>query len=95
MKKICTGPAISAKERENAEKEMLVLQKFTHPHVVKYHDSFQTEAHTCIVMEYCEHGSLDDMINERRKTGTGPNKLNEIIDAPACFGIGGGAQFEG
>eukprot|EP00976_Prorocentrum_cordatum_P099279 1191772-Prorocentrum_minimum.AAC.1 len=80
MKKINTGPSVPEKEKESAEKEMYVLQKFTHAHVVKYHDSFQTDAHTCIVMEYCEKGSLADLIEERAKSGEGPLKVEHALD---------------
>jgi serine/threonine protein kinase len=54
-----------------AEAEMRMLEKFRHPHVVRYHASFQTESLTCIVMEYCSDGTLADLINQQREATAG------------------------
>jgi len=80
LKKVKTGPGVPEKERVSAEKEMDVLKKFTHPHVVKYYDSFQTPDLTCIVMEYCGAGALSDMIEERQKQGLGGYPESEALD---------------
>eukprot|EP00854_Cymbomonas_tetramitiformis_P007387 gene7387-8798_t len=83
LKRIQTGPEVPEKEKESALKEMEVLQKFHHPHVVKYFDGFETDTLTCIVMEYCAHGCLQDLIASRKTQGLGGFPEDEAMDIGA------------
>ena len=42
--------------------EIELLQKLDHPNIVKYYDVVKTNSHWYIVMEYCNAGTLDDVI---------------------------------
>jgi len=69
LKKMHAGPDILKSDPEleqeqlTAEKEIQVLQKLNHEHVVRYHDAFSSGKNSrCIVMEYCSEGCLQDLI---------------------------------
>ncbi len=42
--------------------EIELMQKLNHPNIVKYHDVIKKETEWYIVMEYCNAGTLDDVI---------------------------------
>lgn len=42
--------------------EIEIMQKINHPNIVKYYDVFKTPTHWYIIMEYCNAGTLDDVI---------------------------------
>ena len=48
----------------NAWNEVELLKKSQHEHVIKYHDSFKSanSGNLCIVMEYCDRGTLADCV---------------------------------
>lgn len=45
--------------------ELGILRKLDHPNIVKYFSSFMYENAMCIVMEYCNGGSLKDWMDQR------------------------------
>jgi NIMA (never in mitosis gene a)-related kinase len=47
-----------AQRRANAAMEAKVLSSLKHPYIVRYIESFMTDRHLCIVMDYCEGGDL-------------------------------------
>ena len=49
---------VGAKERRAAHAEAKLLQRFDHPFVLGYVDSFSHKGHLCIVTDYCESGDL-------------------------------------
>ena len=49
---------VGAKERRAAHAEAKLLQRFDHPFVLGYVDSFSHKGHLCIVTDYCEAGDL-------------------------------------
>lgn len=61
------GEKVAIKRMKNvynmmALKESKVLQKLDHPHIVRYLDCFNVKGHICIVMEYCDHGTLEEYL---------------------------------
>ena len=60
---------VSAKDRALATNEITILRKLSHPHVVRFEDSFVDKESVCIVMQYCEGGDLADLISTQRTAG--------------------------
>ena len=62
------GEKVAIKRMKNvsnmiALKESKVLQKLDYPHIVRYMDCFKdVKGHFCIVMEYCDHGTLEEYL---------------------------------
>lgn len=58
-------------EKESLVKECHILNRLMHPHIVLYYESFlhfiSDDEVLCIVMEYCDGGSLFDVINALKK----------------------------
>ena len=49
---------------EMAKKEAKVLNRLNHEYIVSYHDIFiNAKRQFCIVMEFCDRGSLEDYLN--------------------------------
>ena len=56
----------SVSDAEMARKEALVLKKLKHPYIVRYLDNFKDSlGQFCIVMEYCDKGTLEDWLSSR------------------------------
>lgn len=47
--------------------EIKVHRIMTHQHIVRFIDCFDTDDDICLLMEYCNSGTLDDYIRERPK----------------------------
>ena len=52
----------------NAWNEVKLLNRMQHPNIIKYYSSFKdvTTADLCIVMEFCDKGTLADKIPQVR-----------------------------
>ena len=59
----------SAKDRALARNEIEILRKLSHPHVVRFEDTFVLGQDVCIVMQFCEGGDLARLIGEQRSAG--------------------------
>lgn len=55
-------------EQDNLIREMRMISKFNHPHIVNYKHHFQQEGLLYIVMEYCAEGSLRSMMAKQKIT---------------------------
>jgi len=53
--------------------EIEIMKKLNHPNIVKYYDAIETNNCMYIVMEYCNAGSLQDVINLNEKMGKNKN----------------------
>ena len=53
------------KDRKEALREAKIMEKFTHPNIVKSYDVYKTrKGKLCIVMEYCDGGDLNQIIKK-------------------------------
>lgn len=75
---------------ERIQTEIDLMQTFDHPNIVKYHDMVKTNDFWYIIMEYCDTGTLEQMIkynvNMSKKTGFNREYhtfyyLNQLKDA--------------
>ncbi|CAD2214804.1 hypothetical protein AGDE_11263 [Angomonas deanei] len=57
-------------EQLRAKQEILVMDGVNHPNVVKFRESFASNTSVDIIMEYCECGTLEDLIDRQRYEGT-------------------------
>ncbi|KAH6848396.1 kinase-like domain-containing protein [Chaetomium sp. MPI-CAGE-AT-0009] len=63
--------------RRGLKKEMELLQTLRHERIVGYADWYEdVPGRWILVMEYCQHGSLEEMIRDRKK----PFKKSEIAE---------------
>ncbi|CAD8090683.1 unnamed protein product [Paramecium sonneborni] len=54
---------LKSKEQDDSKREVMLLQKLKHPHIVQYIESFNENDTLIIIMEYCEEGDLSFHIN--------------------------------
>jgi len=80
-------------EKEKAEAEAHLLSDCSHPNIVKAHSFYREEgwlsSEIGILMEYCDGGSLLDMINNRRENVLGLIPEKEILEifVQICDGV--------
>jgi serine/threonine protein kinase len=58
------GTNSNAKKR-SFEKELIALSTMTHPNIVKIYQTFQTDSHLFLILEYCKNGDMDKFIRYR------------------------------
>jgi serine/threonine protein kinase len=85
LKRIQTGGCDTA-ERDAAEREVNILKNLRFPNVIGYADSFSEGLDgadaLCVVMEYAEEGTLEDVLNARKASnGSGAMPELEAMDA--------------
>ena len=66
MKKVNFNTLKPSFKRE-ALREVQLLKKLKHPHIIKYHNSFVENEFLCIIMEYAERGDLHKLLKESRE----------------------------
>ena len=42
------------------------MRQLTHPHLVRFRESFTTEDHLCIIMDFCQGGDLQQRLKAQR-----------------------------
>ncbi|XP_075959911.1 NIMA-related kinase 12 [Anarhichas minor] len=69
VKRIKVEDTRRAKTHRAILQEAEILSRLEHPHVVKCHEAFaNTDGFIYIVMNYCDGGTLDDKVKERKPT---------------------------
>eukprot|EP00996_Jenningsia_fusiforme_P005014 NODE_590_length_2070_cov_27.005938_g544_i0.p1 GENE.NODE_590_length_2070_cov_27.005938_g544_i0~~NODE_590_length_2070_cov_27.005938_g544_i0.p1 ORF type:complete len:495 (+),score=125.22 NODE_590_length_2070_cov_27.005938_g544_i0:335-1819(+) len=53
-------------EKEAARKEVAILSQFSHPNIVRYHDSFEVNTSLYIIMEFADGGDISKRIAEMK-----------------------------
>ncbi|OMJ92638.1 hypothetical protein SteCoe_4509 [Stentor coeruleus] len=61
---------MSPEDIKKVEQEVILMQRFSHPHIVKYIESFTTEADIIIIMEYCAGGDLAQLVSYHKSIST-------------------------
>ena len=62
--KVAIKRFVDISDQEMAKKEALVLNKLVHKSIVRYLDVFKNaKGRLCLVMEYCDRGTLEDYIS--------------------------------
>ena len=83
LKRIQTG-GVDTAERDAAEREVDILKHLRFPNVIGYADSFGEGVDgadaLCVVMEYAEEGTLEDVLNARKADGRGAMLQPEAMD---------------
>lgn len=64
---------------EKVKREIKVLRRFNHPHIIKHFEFIDTSSDIFIVLEYAAGGELFDLISQQEKV----SKL--IIELSSCF----------
>ena len=59
------GHCLQGKMTKNVERELLNHSMLIHPHVVRFEESFLTDKHLAIVMEYAAGGTLFTHVTAR------------------------------
>jgi NIMA (never in mitosis gene a)-related kinase len=70
---------ISPLEKEEIKKEAKLLSQIKSNFVVKFYDSFEENNQLNIVMEYCEGGDLDKLLNQRNKIPLNDNFIWKLF----------------
>ncbi|XP_043912980.1 serine/threonine-protein kinase Nek4-like [Protopterus annectens] len=80
LKKIKIDPSKRLKTKEAVLQEACILAKLKHPHIVTCHEYFfdPGDEYISIIQDYCDGGTLDDLIKERREEEYVPE--NEIME---------------
>ena len=55
---------------EKVKREIKVLRRFNHPHIIKHFEFIDTSSDIFIVLEYAESGELFDLIQRKDKVST-------------------------
>ncbi|KAK5940714.1 Cell cycle serine/threonine-protein kinase cdc5/MSD2 [Knufia obscura] len=63
--KVVKAKVEQKKMMEKFRTEMQIHAKMQHPNIVEFYRAFSIEAHTYVVLEMCENGSLTDMVKAR------------------------------
>jgi serine/threonine-protein kinase ULK/ATG1 len=51
-----------------AMKEINIMKKLNHPNVIKFIDAKKTDNNIYLIMEFCNGGSLEDLVKSKRGT---------------------------
>lgn len=75
----------SMEYRKRFAREVIVLQKISHPNIVGYIDAFANPKQAFLVMEYVSGGTLEDVFKKYKKMSEGVFKglMPQILDAMA------------
>ena len=64
-------------------KEIEIMYKLDHPHIIKLYSHFEDDEHFCLIMEYASKGQLFSLIKKHKKLNqvTAKQYMKEIISA--------------
>ncbi len=63
---------------EKVKREIKVLRRFNHPHIIKHFEFIDTSSDIFIVLEYAEKGELFDLIQRKEK-------VSNVFTMPQLF----------
>ncbi|XP_041654109.1 NIMA-related kinase 12 [Cheilinus undulatus] len=66
VKRIKVEETRPTKTKKAILQEAEIIRRLEHPHIVKCSDLFVNDGFICIVMNYCDGGTLDDKVKERK-----------------------------
>eukprot|EP00758_Cryptobia_borreli_P018399 Tbor_TRINITY_DN6816_c0_g1::TRINITY_DN6816_c0_g1_i1::g.7541::m.7541/K08857/NEK1_4_5; NIMA (never in mitosis gene a)-related kinase 1/4/5 len=84
--KLVNISAMSARERRDANNEVIVLSKLQHPNIVGFIGSFETRGMLYILMDYCNAGDLEGLV-KRQKSVPFPEETIASILVQTATGI--------
>ncbi|GCC30369.1 hypothetical protein chiPu_0008817, partial [Chiloscyllium punctatum] len=68
VKRIKIDPSLKTRTKEAVMQEATILTRLKHPHIVTCHEYFiDQEEYVFIVQDYCDGGTLDDVIQSQKK----------------------------
>lgn len=71
VKRIKIDSSLKMRSKEAVMQEATILTSLKHPHVVTCHEYFidPGEEYLFIVQDYCDGGTLDDLIQSKKREG--------------------------
>ena len=68
---------------DQINKEIEIMYKLNHPHIIKLYSHFEDNKHLCLIMEYASNGHLFQLIKKHKKLNqvTSKKYMKEIISA--------------
>ena len=66
-------------QKDEAKNEADLMERLTHPNIVKYHRQFEKNQKLNIVMELCENGNLRKFLNERKNQRIDEDKILKLF----------------
>ncbi|XP_072361514.1 NIMA-related kinase 12 [Scyliorhinus torazame] len=70
VKRIKIDSSLKTRTKEAVMQEATILTRLKHPHIVTCHEYFiDQEEHVFIVQDYCDGGTLDDLIQSQKAKG--------------------------
>ncbi len=72
LKKIELDESRKTRTKDAVQREANIMAEMKHPHIVTYHESFfePNEKHLCIILDYCDGGTLEDRTREAQMKNT-------------------------
>lgn len=78
LKKISKLHIYNEMRKNQFLREIKIHRILSHPSIVQFVDCFDTEDHVCLLMEYCNAGTLDGFI-ERRPSGSPQHLVKRLV----------------
>ena len=70
---------------EKVKREIKVLRRFNHPHIIKHFEFIDTSSDIFIVLEYAEKGELFDLIQRKEKVSLLARHFLKLASSASTF----------